>query len=362
MNFGSDNWAGAHPEIAAGLTQHAAGFAKPYGESDIDATIEESLKTAFEHDLSAFFVATGTAANSLALTAVSKPGGIVFAHREAHIVVDECGAPEYLSGQLRICQIDGEQGKMNPKALRKEVERIASYDVHGGRPVAISITNPTESGTVYTLAEIDQISVIAKEFHLPLHMDGARFANGLVSQDCTPAEMTWKRGVDILSFGATKNGCWCAEAVLFFNKPLAQDFRFLRKRAAQLFSKSRFVSAQLEAYLKDDLWLQIARHSNSMCREVAALFEKREGMRVVRTPQANELFVVMKAEDAERLEKDGVVFLQWPEAGMGEVKKGEVVGRFVTSFATTGESVRALGKCLGVEAGKGTVTNGVNGH
>ncbi|KAK4500747.1 hypothetical protein PRZ48_008937 [Zasmidium cellare] len=356
MNFGSDNWAGAHPEIAASLTTHAAGFAKPYGESDLDAAIEEQLKTAFEHDLSAFFVATGTAANSLALTAVSKPGGIVFAHREAHIIVDECGAPEYLSGQLRICPIDGEQGKMNLKALRSEVERVAAYDVHGGRPVAISITNPTESGTVYTLSEIDAISAIAKEFHLPLHMDGARFANGLVSQNCSPAEMTWHRGVDILSFGATKNGCWCAEAVLFFNKPLAQDFRFLRKRAAQLFSKSRFVSAQLEAYLKNDLWLRIAQHSNALCRQLASIFDACPRMRIVRTPAANELFVIMKVEDADMLEREGVVFLRWPEAGMGVVGEGEVVGRFVTSFATTGEGVRGVGGCLGVEV------EGINGH
>lgn len=353
MNFGSDNWAGAHPKIMASLSAHATGFAKPYGESDLDASIEERLKNTFEHDLSAFFVATGTAANSLALTSLTRPGGIVFAHRDAHIVVDECGAPEYLSGgQFRIVQVQGAGGKMDPKALRAQVSRIASYDVHGGRPVAISITNPTESGTVYSLSEIDAIAAIAKEYGLPLHMDGARFANGLVSLDCSPAEMTWKRGVDILSFGATKNGCWCGEAVLFFNAYQAKDFSFIRKRAAQLFSKTRFVSAQLEAYLKDDLWLEIARHSNAKCKELAAVFVEanREGMRLVMQPQANELFVIMKETDAEMLGGKGVVFLRWPKEGMGGVEEGEVVGRFVTSFATRGVDVEGV---RGVLEGRG---------
>lgn len=347
MNFGSDNWAGAHPRISSNLTAHASGFAKPYGESTLDASIETKLKSVFEKDdLSAWFVATGTAANSLALGAMARPGGIVFAQREAHVVVDECGAPEYLSGgQSRIVLVDGPDGKMDPVLLRKEVSRVSGYDVHGGRPLAVTVTNPTESGTVYSLKEIDAIVAVAREFGLWVHMDGARFANGLISEECTPAEMTWKRGVDVLSFGATKNGCWCAEAVVFFNTGLDRDFPFLRKRAAQLFSKSRFVAAQLEAYLNEDLWLDIARHSNAMCKDLGEVFESagRKGMKLVRRPQANELFVEMTEADADALEERGVVFLRWP----GEAGEGSVVGRFVCSFETTAESVVGVRRVLG---------------
>lgn len=346
INFGSDNWADAHPTIAENLLKHSSGFAKPCSESDLDIAVEEGLRRAFEHEkLAAFYVATGTAANSLALNAVTTPGGVVFAHRESHVVVDECGAPEYLSGgQLRIAQIPGLHGKMDPEALRLEVARYAAYDVHGGRPVAISLTNPTESGTVYTLDEVEEIAAVAKDFHLALHMDGARFGNAVAALGCTPADLTWKRGVDILSFGATKNGCWCAEVVLFFNTKLTADFPYIRKRSAQLFSKSRSVSAQLEAYLARDIWLDIARHSNKMCASIGDVFSERD--RLVQQPQANELFVIMSKPKAVELEARGVVFMEWPTPSRLQLEKEEAVYRFVTSFATTEEDVRTVARLL----------------
>ena len=211
-----------------------------------------------------FFVGTGTAANSLALASVNRPGGVSFCHSEAHVIEDECGAPEFFTHGARLVPVEGEAGKMNPADLKAEIGRFPPGSVHAGQPMAVSMTQSTEVGTVYTPAEIEMISGIASGHDLPLHMDGARFANALVHLGLTPAEMTWKRGVDIVSFGATKNGCWCAEALVFLDPEMATDLPFIRKRAAQLFSKSRFIAAQFDAYLSDGLWLDLARHSNAM--------------------------------------------------------------------------------------------------
>ena len=342
INFGSDNWAGAHPDIVANLAHHAAGHAKPYGESDLDSTVIMRLRQSFEqHDMSVFYVATGTAANALALNAIAQPGGVVFAHRESHVMLDECGAPEYISGgQLRLAQVDGFDGKIDPVNLRAEVIRFAASGLHGGRPIAITISNPTESGTVYELEEIDAIAAVAKEFKLVLHMDGARFGNAVAALKFRPADLTWKRGVDILSFGATKNGCWCAEAVLFFRSDLCSDFAYLRKRSGQLLSKSRFVSAQLEAYLDNDLWLDIATHSNEMCAQLAAALPPT--MRPTRLPQVNELFVIMTRALASKLKNEGVVIWPWPTPPTITILDDETVYRFVTSFATTKDEIFAL--------------------
>ena len=346
MRFGSDNWAGAHPTIAASLSEHAGDYSTPYGESTLDQAVQRRFSEVFEHDVAVYYTATGTTSNSLALTSIAKPGGIAFAHREAHIVVDECGAPEYFSGQLRITPVDGADGKMDVAELKRQVARIAALDVHGGRPNAICVTQPTEGGTVYALEELDAISTIAKEHSLPLLMDGARFANGLVSLRCSPADMTWKRGVDMLSFGATKNGCWCAEAVVFFDKGMARDFAFIQKRAGQLFSKSTFISAQLDAYLRDGLWLELARHANQMGSELAKLFRWSKSMRLARTPQGNEVFVILKKSTVAALESAGAIFLEWPPSSEQEIGSDEQLCRFVTSWATTGRDIESLRSLL----------------
>ncbi|CAI6096711.1 unnamed protein product [Clonostachys chloroleuca] len=346
MNFGSDNFAGAHPDIAANLSAHATGYAVPYGTSNFDQAVQQRLGEVFERPLTAFYVATGTAANSLALTSVAKPGGVVLAHHEAHIIVDECGAPEYLSGQLRMVPVDGPDGKMDIAALRRQAERIARLDVHGGRLSAISVTQPTESGTVYSLEELDAISAIAKQYNVPLHMDGARFANGLVSVGCRPADMTWKRGVDILSFGGTKNGCWCAEAVILFDPAKAHEFSFIQKRAAQLFSKSRFVSAQFEAYLRDELWLKLALHANRTAADLAAVLDRSGSARLLRRPQTNEVFAVLKKRLVEELELAQVVFSEWPVSPDLRLSNDEQLCRFVTSFATRDEDLTRFGDLI----------------
>ena len=207
--------------------------------------------------------------------------------------------------------------------------------------MAVSITQATEVGTLYQPEHIATISKICRDAGLPLHMDGARFANALVSLDMTPAEMTWKQGVDIVSFGGTKNGCWCAEALVFMDPARAKDLPFIRKRAAQLFSKTRFVAAQFDAYLRDDLWLELARHSNALAARLAGHINASSQMRLAWKPEANEVFAIMKQSVYDRLRNAGAIFYDWnpPHSEVNRISDGEIFARFVTSFANTEEDV-----------------------
>jgi threonine aldolase len=349
MIFASDNWAGAHPTIAENLVRHAAGFASAYGTSELDRAVERTFCDVFEREVAVFFVSTGTAANALSMTAVARPGGVFFAHRDTHMAVSECGAVEHLSGGGRLAPIDGALGRFTPQALQAEIDRYPAAFVHSGQPAAVSITQATEVGTVYGADDIAAIARTAERNGLPRHMDGARFANALVSLDLTPAEMTWKRGVDVVSFGGTKNGCWCAEAIVFMNPDAARDFPFIRKRAAQLFSKSRFVAAQFEAYFRDDLWLETARHANAMAARLAAHAEASPHARLAWRPQANEVFPLVRRDVVEKLEEAGAIFKRWhtpPAELAGQTQENEVLLRLVTSFATTPEAVDSFGALL----------------
>ncbi|MGI0525312.1 threonine aldolase family protein [Rhizobium giardinii] len=341
MIFSSDNWAGAHPVIAESLVEAASGYASAYGTSDLDKKVEKTLSEIFERDVAVFFVATGTAANSLALSSANRPGGHVFCHREAHVNVDECGAPEFFSHGSRMTPVDGPLGKIDPVRLEAEIKRFPPGFVHGGQPMAITMTQATEAGTVYSLDEIDVIAHIARKFKLPLHMDGARFANALVTLDVTPAEMTWKRGIDLLSFGGTKNGCWCAEALILFDTAKASQMHYLRKRSGQLFSKSRFIAAQFDAYLGGGLWLDLARHANGMANRLAEGIEASKGARLAWPSGSNELFVILKKDTAKKLEEKSAVFYDWPvpHTLAGSIAADEGLYRLVTSFATSKEDV-----------------------
>jgi threonine aldolase len=337
MFFTSDNWAGAHPAIAAGLTSHAGGFAGAYGKGDLDRAVEDEFSAIFGREVAVFVVGTGTAANALAMAAVNRPGGVIFCHPEAHMMEDECGAPEYFTGGARLCGVGGRLGRMDPDALDAAIRRYPAEFIHNGQPMAVSITQATEIGTLYTPEQIRAISAVCRRHGLPLHMDGARFANALVGLGVSPAAMTSECGVDILSFGATKNGCWCAEAVVFLDRDLARDMAFLRKRAGQLFSKGRFVSAQFSAYFRDGLWLETARGANAMAVRLADGLAAVPGVRLAWRPEANEVFAVMGSALMHDLHSKGARFHEWPVPGdhRGEVGRGEVLCRLVTSFATT---------------------------
>jgi len=351
MFFASDNWAGAHPSVAANLSRHAAGFMSAYGSSDLDRQVERTFCDVFEREVAVFFVGTGTAANALSMTMLARPGGVFFAHRDAHMIADEGGAVEYLSGGGRLAPVDGPLGRMTPQALEAGIGRYPAAFVHSGQPAAVSITQASEIGTLYGTADIEAIAAVAARNGVALHMDGARFANALVALGVTAAEMTWKRGVDIVSFGGTKNGCWCAEAVVVMNPGdpgRAGQFPFIRKRAAQLFSKSRFVAAQFEAYFRDGLWLETARHSNAMAQRLAAHVRASAKARLAWEPQANEVFPVLKRDVAEKLKAAGAVFYPWhpPREIAGTVAGDEILVRLVTSFATAPDEVDRFGELL----------------
>lgn len=353
MLFASDNWAGAHPDVAAALSGAAGGFDPAYGNGAWDKRVAARFSEIFEREVAVFFVSTGTAANSLSLASVSKAGGVVFCHPEAHIRVDECGAPEFFSSGLRLHAVSGVNGKMDPEALHHAIGLFPPSFVHGGRPAAVSITQASEIGTVHSLAEIDAIATVAREHGLPIHMDGARFANALVALDCSPAEMTWRRGVDLLSFGGTKNGCWCAEAVVLFDPGRAAEFAFHHKRGAQLFSKSRFVGAQFGAYFSNDLWLRNARHANAMAQRLADLFEGLPTARLAWKPEANEVFPILKRDTAARLQAAGASFYDWhaPHWYDAPIADDELLCRFVTSFATTEVDISNLNSLI-LESGQ----------
>lgn len=336
MIFTSDNWAGAAPEISQALSDNAQGMVSAYGTSDLDDRVRQNFNEIFEREVSVFFVGTGTVANSLALASMNKPGGILMCHREAHIIEDECGAPEFFTSGGRLLAIDGADGKMDIDVLASEMKRIHEIFVHHGQPMGISMTQTTEAGTIYSLKETAKIADIAHGVDVPLHMDGARFANAMVQLDATPAEMTWKQGVDVISFGGTKNGCWCAEALIFFNPKLAEQMPYLQKRAGQLYSKSRFITAQFEAYFKNDLWVELANYANSRANDLRAGIAASNRIRAAWDGQANEVFAIMQSEDAEKLQQAGAHFYEWPTPHRlaSSLSDNEKMYRFVTSFAT----------------------------
>ncbi len=349
MYFSSDNWAGAHPRIAESLSRHAEGFAAAYGTSALDRRMEQKFNDIFEREVAVFFVGTGTAANSLSLAAVNRPGGVAFCHRGAHMFVDECGAPELFTHGSRLVPVDGALGKLDPVHLRQEIDRFPPDFVHAGRPIAVSVTQATEVGAVYTADELDTIAAICREHGLSLHMDGARFANALVHLGLSPAELTWKRGVDIMSFGATKNGCWCAVALVVFDPDRAADLPYIQKRAAHLFSKSRFISAQFEAYFKDDLWLRMAEAANARAQQLQAGLVASGKARLAWPADANEVFAILDRRHADAIRQKGAQFHDWvpPHDLQDTLGDDEVLVRFVTSFALTEDHVTTFLDLLG---------------
>ena len=312
MNFASDNAAGAAPGILEAIVRANEGTAGSYGADAITAHVTEKLSALFERKVAYLPVATGTAANSLALATLVPPHGAVFCHEGAHLNVDECGAPEFFSGGAKLVALKGKSAKLTPEAIAPALARLPRGVVHHPQPAAISITQATELGTSYTEAEVAALGTFAKREKLALHMDGARFANALAHLKCKPADITWKAGVDALSFGVTKNGALAAEAVIFFDPAQAQDFQYRRKRAGHLFSKMRFVSAQFEAMLENDLWLKLARHANAMATHLAQGLRAIEGFTIAEPVEGNEVFAKFPSPaKAKALQDAGAKFYEW---------------------------------------------------
>jgi threonine aldolase len=301
-DFRSDNVGGAAPEILEALVAANAGTASPYGDDDCTKRMTERFSAAFERPVQVFTASSGTAANAVALAAAANAFGAVYCHESAHINVYECGATEFFTG-AKLVPLSGAGYKLSAPALEEALDLAGRGNPTRVQPFALNLTQPTDFGTLYSLEEIQALSAVAHRHGLRVHMDGARFANALAALGCSAADMTWRAGVDLLSFGATKNGAINAEAVVVFDDKLARDIPFLMKRGGQVVSKSRFVSAQLERYLADDRWLERARLANANAARLARSLGALPGVETIARVATNMLFLRLPAAAVEALDR-----------------------------------------------------------
>jgi threonine aldolase len=331
IDLRSDNEAPVAPEILAAIEAANRGPAASYGDDPFSQRLQQTFGRLFETDLAVFPVLTGTAANALSLAQVVPPYGAAFCHEHAHLNTDECGAPEFFSGGAKLVLLGGAHGRIEVGSLVRAIEALAVHDDHQVKPAALSLSQSTESGTVYGLEEIRELTALARDADLRVHMDGARLANAVQRLGCSPADVTWRAGIDLLSFGATKNGALAAEAVVVFDRDLAEELGRRRKRAGHLVSKMRYVSAQLEAYVADDLWLRLAARANGAAAKLAEGLQAIDGVDLAHPVEANEIFAHIPPALAEGLEKAGIAFLPWTG--------GRDLYRLVTSYCTSDEVV-----------------------
>jgi len=339
MNFRSDNEAPAHPRMLEALLEANQGTATAYAEDALSARLDEVFSDLFETRCTVLPLATGTAANSITLSAMCPPWGAVMCHRSAHIANDEGGAPEFYTHGAKLLLLEGENGQLQPESLAAVIDSAGAHGVHNVRPSAVSITQATECGTSYRPDQIAALAEVAHARELPLHMDGARFANAVQFLNLSPADITWRAGVDALSFGASKNGALAAEAIVVFGHPeWTEPMQRMRKRGGHLLSKMRYVSAQLLAMIEQDFWLELAGQANRQAARIAAAVERNPGMSLVWPVEANEVFLRAAPDRLEALTEAGFAFHRWP--GFDDV------ARLVCSFATTDDQVEALIKAM----------------
>ncbi len=337
-SFASDNVAPMLPEVLEALAAAGKGAVHSYGDDDWTRRLTARAREVFETDLVIYPVATGTAANALALATIVPPFGAVLCHESAHVATDECGAPEFYTGGAKLVTLPGRDGKIRPDQLSPVLAHASEMGVHSVEPAAVSITQATEWGTVYTPDEVAALAEAAHGAGLKLHMDGARLANAVVHLGCTPAETSWKAGVDVLCFGGTKNGALAAEAVIFFDPAVAAGFERRRKRAGQLWSKLRYLSAQLLAMLEQDRWLAHGAAANRMASRLGDGLAAIKGVRLAQPVQANEVFAALPQPMIDGLLARGFEFYPWAVPA-GETGPGV---RLVTSWASTEAEVDAF--------------------
>ena len=338
MFFASDNAGPAHPNVMRRLAEANAGYAMPYGADALMEEVRAQLRRIFEApEAAVYLVATGTAANALALACHTQPWQTVFCSEVAHIQEDECNAPEFYSGGGKLSLVRGAD-KMTATTLRARIEAEEVRGVHGPQRGPVSITQVTERGQVHTLDELQALTGVAKSFGLPVHMDGARFANALVALGCTAAEMTWRAGVDVVSFGGTKNGCLGVEAVVFFDPGKAWEFELRRKRGAHLFSKHRYLSAQMAGYLEDDTWLAAARAANANCARLAEGLRAR-GATFMHEPDANMIFARFPRGTHQKLHDAGAKYYLWDGTLEGDDPDERLAARLVCDWSISSEEI-----------------------
>ncbi len=335
LNFRSDNESPAAPAIITALLDANHGTAWAYAEDPLSERLDEAFSDLFGIGTTVVPVSTGTVANSIALACVTPPWGNVFCHRNAHIFNDESGAPEFFGNGLRLTPVAGPEGKFTAEALQHTIAATEGHGVHSYVPAAVSLTQSTESGTVYQPEEISSICAAAAAKGMATHLDGARFGNAIAALACHPGDVSWKAGIQMMSFGASKNGCMAAEALLFFGRPeLREKAERLRKRSGHLLSKMRYVSAQLLAYIENDLWLELAAHANKQAARFSYAVAQHSKASLEYPVHANEVFVKWTAGGFTRLEESGVQFLTWPGR--------DDLARFVFSHCTSSEETETL--------------------
>lgn len=345
MNFASDNVTGAAPRVIEALTRLNEGPQPAYGLDAPTREAERLLADLFERDVVVQLVATGTAANALALAALTPPWGAVLCHEEAHITDDECGAPEFFTHGAKLAGVPGAGGKITPDALRHGLTRFPRGAVKSVQPTALSISQVTEAGTIYSLAELGALTEVVRVEGLRVHMDGARFANAIVALGCTPAQMTWQAGIDVLTLGLTKVGALACEAIVFFDAALAENMQYRRKRAGHTLSKGRLLGIQAGALLRDGHLFDLARHANAMAARLAAGLSGIGGVRLAWPVEANEVFPILPERIDAALRAEGFAYHAWAS---GSLAPGDGIGpderfiRLVTSFETKATDVERL--------------------
>jgi threonine aldolase len=332
IDYRSDNTGRAAQEILEALVGANTGTALGYGADQWTARLQERFSELFEMPVRVFPVATGTAANALSLAAASPSWGLVYCSEAAHINTAEANAAGFFGGGLKLVPVAGPHGRVDPDAFARSLAAIQPGQLHRGQPAAVNITQASDLGTVYPVAEIRATAEIAKGRGLKVHMDGARFANAVARLQCSPAEMSWRAGVDILSFGATKNGGALCDAIVVFNPELADGLAVQLRRAGQVWSKMRFASAQLMAYIENGLWLQLAAASNAIAARIAGGIEAVPGLRLVAPVEVNELFLELPGAAMDALEREGFQFY----------RRSPTLARFVCRFDTSEAEADAL--------------------
>lgn len=340
MDFGSENTSPVHPAFAQAFVTANEGYATNFEAEQWTERALRALRDFFEtNDLWAFTVSTGTAANAIALGAMVPPYGAILCHWDAHIATDECGAPEMYSFGARQVPLAGDHGRISPEALSRHLREARFGVVHAVQPSALSLTNLTEAGTAYDPDEIAALTVVARKAGLGVHLDGARFANAAASLNASPAELSWKAGIDILTLGTTKSGSFGAETIVAFSPKYNTALAFLRKRGGHFAPKSRFLGAQIETYVQDGLWLANARHANRAARRMSEALACLDGVTLIHSTEGNEVFVSMPDAMIDALARAGCKFQR-------DWRMDPRHHRFVTSWATSDDDVdRMLEVC-----------------
>lgn len=348
MHFASDNTAPVPPQVLEALIAANHGYAMPYGAEAAMATLTDRVRAVFEApEAAVYLLTTGTAANALSLACLCPPWASVFCHAHAHVEEDECGAPEFFTGGAKLTLIGGADGKITPGALEAALSQ-GGHGVHNVQKGALSLTNTTEAGTVYSPEETAALCAMAHAHGLPVHLDGARFANAVAATGASPAALTWQAGVDVLCLGGTKNGLMGAEAVVLFNPEKAWELELRRKRAGHLMCKHRYLSAQFAAYFADDLWLTLAARANAAARRLAEGLSRLPGAALLHPTQANAVFASFPRAAHQRAHEAGAQYYLWPGTQSLEGPGAEPLSaRLVCSWCTTDAEVDRFLALLG---------------